>query len=664
VKWILLMAALVIADPFSRLVEAGVAAWTPPPRVARSEWCEQNLRLPEKTSARPGRFDLTERPYFREPLDAIDDPAVRELVLCIAPQAGKTTLLHAMVASQGAIAAAPMMFAGPDQVYCREERDKIYGLCEASPALRAAVPPKRVRNDRFIDLDHCLCYLAWSGSSQRLSGRACKLVLCSEVDRWQESLELAKQRTAALYQWCIVYEGSPREASQWIWPLYKDSDRRTWRVPCPHCGAYQQLRLFVHKSGPNAGRGGLGGLQDGDGRWRTPEQARLAAYYLCEVGDCRIESIEKNQVVRAGRWAPEGCGVAADGSLTGTPLVAGRRRGYQLNRLYTPTVSFGDAAEAYLLLRNTTSGMQSIFNDWLALPHEPRGLVPRWKDLGRRLAGGYPRGVVPRGAYFLTAAGDMQARGIWWLVRAWGDQKTSWLVDWGFVPRLETPSGVSDHPNVDLASDLRQFDARVVRYRWPVDGQNPSGFSALAAARIGLDRGGRPADVDAFVRAHPGERVMAVFGNPRLVPGALWRPTPVEIDPTTGKGFAGSLIAWGLDTQAYKTEIADRWFADRRLPGAWWLPCDILHQPDGEEYLRQITAETRVVKKGRHVWELPSHDKPNHYWDCCVYSMALADMVTGLVWDAAQWPWAQPAAQAAPSKPPREEPPREYLAAR
>jgi phage terminase large subunit GpA-like protein len=633
---------LIVTDPIAKVHHAGAEAWQPRLRPLRSEWCERHMRLPSEFSAQPGLYSFRGRPFFREILDTIDDPAYAEMALCMATQIGKTTLLQAAICSQGEVDRAPMLFAGPDQPYAREQRSVIYKICESSPVLKERIPPERLRNDRWIDLQHCYVYLGWSGSTQRLSGRSCKVVLCSEVDRWQQSTSLAAERTKAFWRGMVVYESSPIKASPTIWPLYKNSDRRTWRVPCPHCGHYQELRFFPHKSGPYAGNGGVGGLKDERGNWLAPHEARKAAYYICEKG-CRIDPRHKAEMVERGVWVPEGCEVTPDGTVVGTPKNLGRRAGFHLSSLYAPTRTVGDVAEQYLLLRDTTEGMERFFNDWLALPYEPRGQTPKWKDLGIRLAGTHPRGTVPAHAYFLTAAADVQARGVYWSVRAWGDGKTSWLVDWGFVPKIaETAGSDEDAPlEEQLASDLVQLDQVILGRRWPVLGENPRGLSQLAVCKLGIDCGYRPTEVYAFVRSHAGERVIAVRGDPKIVPGTLYRLSTVDRNVRTGHKYPEGVQAWNIETGAYKSEICDRWVADRKQPGVWWLPANILEVDGGEDYLRQITAETRSLElvNGRKTirWALISHDMPNHYWDTEVYQACLADMIVGHIWDASQW---------------------------
>lgn len=652
------MVAFNSSPQIARLARELAGAFHPRTRPVRSEWCCQHLRFPSKGSAGGGSFSLRGREYFREPLDAIDDPNVSEIVVPGGTQPGKTAFVKAIILSQGEIDRAPMMFVGVDQIHAREERDSIYTMAEESPILKRRIPPKRLRNDRAIDLFSCLAYLAWAGSPQRLSGRACKKVICSEVDRYPRHsgaagdtageagrinpIHLARQRPKAFKaSSTVIIEGTPVGVSPTLWPAYKKTDRRRYHVPCPKCGAHQELRFFVHKGGEFGGRGGIAGLKDGKGNWKTADEARRDAYYLC-INGCRIESSQKAAMIRRGVWVPEGQSVTKAGRLVGTPKNPGRRRGYHVPSLLSPTISFGAIAEEYLSVRDTEDGLTSFFNDWLGLPWAPRGKMPRWQDLGARLAGGHLRGTIPSWVYFLIAAADVQERGVWWLVRGFGDQKTSALIDFGFIAR-QMDAGDDWDPEEDVADDLAQLVPLVLSRRWPVLGETPEGESSLMVKRLGINQTYRKTDVRTFIRQNPGPRVLGVFGDSKIGSGTLYRPMKAEVNTRTGrqpKGY-GAPRFWGLDVNGYKTETADRWFMDRSKPGAWWLPSDILETAGGEDYLRQIVSESRVreLVGGRPVvrWKLPSHSTPNHLWDDEVYAAGLADISVGGNWDAKVW---------------------------
>ena len=592
--------------------------WRRRARPIRSTWCEQSIRLPGALSVSP-RFTFSGREYLREIIDSVDDPSCTEIAFLAGTQCGKSESIRAIVTSQGDVDRAPMMLAGPDQVYAREQRDYVYQICESSPALADRVPEGHARNDRGIDLAGAYCYLAWSGSTQRLSGRSCKVVLCSEADRWKHSLNLARQRTKAFWRSCVVFEGTPVGSSPALHDLYEASDRRTFRVPCPHCGTYQELRFFPHKDGVHAGRGGVVGLTDDHGRYLSPRAAREAARYCC-INGCLIENAHKGEMIRRGVWCPEGCQVV-DGQVVGEPKHDTRRRGYRLNSLYSPTISFGDAAEEWLQCRDSQEGKQSFFNDWLALKSDAYRKRKKWQTLGAQLQHSHHRGMVPALAIFLTCGVDVQEVETIWSVRAWGDGGTSWLVDWGRFFAQTGPDG-EPIPNSHLKPLVEIFQRA-----FPIVGERSIlGESELRIAKAGIDCNYRGRSVDAWVRSLRDGRICLVRGL----------PNPGELPYRHMKTDEGMRYI-GINTSTYKADIHDRWGLPANEAGAWLLP----RLPDlstAEHYLRQLVNEVRTTtinpKTGQSVeqWAVVDHGLRSDSLDTEVYSMALADVLVQRDW--------------------------------
>ena len=87
-----------------------LAALIPPPRLHLSQWIEANIRLPEGTSALPGRVRLW--PYQREIADAI------KTILRSSEVAGEATPTPARVA----YIARRDMRAGTGDSACGEQR--------------------------------------------------------------------------------------------------------------------------------------------------------------------------------------------------------------------------------------------------------------------------------------------------------------------------------------------------------------------------------------------------------------------------------------------------------------------------------------------------------------------------------------------------------------
>jgi phage terminase large subunit GpA-like protein len=624
---------------------AAAAAWHPVEHPPTPEWVAQEVRLPAETTADPGPFDLAGRPYWREPLAQFDDPEVHQITIMGDAQGGKTVLISAALISRSHLDPAPSMLAGPDQDAMRELRDKVYDICEASPAMETRIPPVHLRNDRWLDFGSMYCYLAFSGSKQRLRGRTCKFVFCTEVDVWQDdpvlgqTSRLIKARTNAWPEHKVAYESTPTDETSTIAKLYRESDQRKFQVPCPHCRHYQELRFFPHKSGPFAGKGGVAGLQDENGRWLSADEARKTAYYVCEQG-CRIESHEKDAMVERGVWVPLGCRVDKRGRLQGTPAKSKRHVGYAINALYHGINSFGTIAADYLDARESGT-LREFFNNRLGLPYSTAQKLPGWKELGRRLMWQHRRGTVPAEAWFLTATADVQSDRVYWAVRGFGDRKRSWQIDWGVIKRDE-----NDAMAGGVSSDLAKLRPLVIDAIWPVagGGVNPLGRRELQVRLFGIDTNYRMFEVCDFVRSCTSERVRAIRGDHAVDPQQLWRMTTVEKNARTGKIYEGGLQLWGIASHVYRSQLVILFGGRPADPNAFLFSTDVLIA--GEDYLKQLvnqppqTVVNEKTGKSQVRWITRDRGLGEHYWDCEVGNMCLADMVTGGPgnWDASKWP--------------------------
>lgn len=629
----MIAASLERESPRRRLQQMIAEAWRPRPRLSTPEWVSANVRLPGEFGT-PGRYDLDDYPYFREILASADDVDVEVIALMFATQVGKTTMVQALMQALSDLEPAPMMFVGPDKDFVHEIRDKIYAACRLNPTLRRRIPPAHKWNLRWLDFGKCYCYLAWVRNTQRVSGKAVKNVFCSEVDRYDQPAgegaiyKLISERVKSFTRFRIIYESTPTDETSAIADIYESTDKRTYHVPCPHCGHYQELRFFPHKGGPQKGLGGVAGLQDERGEWLNPDQALTNAYYLCEKG-CRIESEEKQGMVSRGVWCPDGCVVTKKGKLLGQPKRSGRRRGYQLGSIYSKVISFGRIAAEYLDARENESSLRNFVNNWLGIRYTIRSKTPKWRTLGRRLEAGYRRGTAPPSALFLTCGSDVQGDRVYWVVRGWGEGCTSWLVDRGCCPQRIDANG-----SVVPESDLAQLDP-LLAMRFPLSSPNPLGATSLPIRLLGADVNFEGHRVWEWVRKHPGDRVRAVAGD-QSMKADFYQMTVVEKSVRDGKPYPGGLERWGIATAFYKSDIQKRWQYPVGDQGVWLLPHGVLD--DSETYLRQITNETSYSARNRDGhpvtgWRVIDHRVGNHYWDCEVYARALADMVVGGVWE-------------------------------
>lgn len=627
------------------------AEWRPRVRVSPAEWISAHVVLSELEASK-GHYDLVSRPWWREILDAIGDPTVRTIAIPASTQVGKTLALAAAIVYLSVNAPAAALVVVPTQDDAREFRERLYRLAEAS-GLR--IPPESKWNMRYMQIEGMRVYLAWSGSRQRMRGRRCKYVFLTEIDVFDrgrggggDPIESAKQRVKAFPRHLILCETSPVPETSRIEAIEQEPERqrRRWHARCPHCGEYQELRFFAREE-----RGGFGGVTDAGGRTLDPDTARDAAHYVC-VNGCRIDAEDKARFVNCGTWLARGCSIDRHGNVTGKPERHGRDLGFQLWSVHS-NHSWGTIAAEYCRAVRD-GGLPDWWQNWFGRSHKTRGQLPTWEQLGMRLlVPNYVRGQVPAEAWFLTAGVDVQERELFCVVRGWGDQQSSWLIEWYVVERKD-----GDEADV-IKSDLAQLDKLVLDAWFPVMGRNPRGRERLQVALLGIDANYRSLDVHEWIRSHDrNPRIRAIRGDGNMPPELRYKRGIVkesrrEKDDGTGAVvYEGGMELWSIAVDPFRLLLVDRFRGlDSHLkPGAWLLPANVMET--GKHYLRQLVNEPPSYERGkdgrpRLIWREQDRHLGHDFWDCEVYSAALAQMVVDQLannpgWDARQWDRGEP----------------------
>lgn len=631
-------------------------AWKPVPPEPVPDWSTSCLRLSPDFEAGGGDFDISGRPWWQEPLECYLDPQVRSVVMPAATRVGKTICLIAGILWCAENAPAPGMLVMPDQGTAIEMRDRIYANAIASKVRgqfkRIKIPSEYLWNSRWIDLGSMRVYLAWSGSRQRLRGRACKRVWLSEVDVYRgdkkagNPIASAHQRTGAFYNYLHWHESSPSQHPSDICTMEEQcTDRRRWHAQCPHCGAYQELRFFPYKAGDLAGRGGISGLKNEHGEWLSPLEAKHQAHYVC-VNGCKITNAQKGRFVENGRWITKGQKVMPDGRVKGKPAPSRDSVSFHLWAIHNDTKSFGDIAQAYLLAR-LEGTIPDFWGNWLGLAFTQTGKIPTWNELGRRMAWTNARTTVPHHCWFLTCGVDVQDDVVYYSVRGWAPGCTSWLVDWGFFERE------AGDENELVKSDLAKLTQLLNRRFKVVDDEgpasNPLGRQTMTIRLLNIDSNHRTMDVHNWIHSLPESltrgpraRVRAVRGDAKVDPTVRYRKHTLEQNTRTGEPYEGGLEQWGIYVYHFYQDLAERLAGAPNQSGSWHVTRDAVVA--GKNYLQQVTNFHRVVKvdertgKKKGVWEPRSGTIDVDYWDTEIYSMVASHMVVGdLGWDAAAW---------------------------
>lgn len=645
--------------------------WEPIEEPPICEWIEGNLRFGKgakgkQLESREGPFTFDDSPWWRFILECAADKSCYSIALPAATQTHKTSnLLMAVPLFFAEFRPAPGMIVVPDELEAKKIRDRIYAVVQESEKFtkfhRIRIPPEHKWNLQEIDLGSMVIHLAWAGSRQRTRGKPCHYVWFTEVDVYRnadqkagDAVEAGKQRTKDVFRYKHFFESSPSEAPSTICDEEELADDRwRWHITCPHCGCKQEARFFTYRKGDKAGKGGIEltvKAKGGDGAsLMTPVQARKSSYYVC-VNGCKIHSDRKQQVAESGAWYPKGW---KDGDPEPERKPA-RNVGFHLWAFHSPNEHFGNTAEDYL--RHLKKGRKvDFYGNRLAIAYQAETRLPGWQELGKRAAWTHARRTVPDECWFLTAGIDKQGEnnGSRYIIRGWAPGRTSWLIDWGWIERDPTDTGL-------ILGDLLELERRVLVSDFPVVNRdnepsvNPLGHQRLRVRLACIDTNYLPLQIHRWERQLPEEWLDRLKGD-RLLPGRLrnirgdrtvrpdvrFKHNLVETNVRSGEKYEGGLHQWGICVYPYYSELTDLISGEPGNIGSWYVTGDCLSQ--GREYLEQvtnfhyaITIDHRKGKQGK--WQPKSGRIPVDFWDGEIYSTVAADMVVGnMGWEESAW---------------------------
>ena len=313
--------------------------FAPPPRLKVSEWADKFRKLSPESSAEPGQWRTSRAEYQRGIMDAVNDPAVVEVVIMSSAQTGKTESLNNIVAYYITQDPSPMLLLQPTlEMSEAYSKDRLAPMVRDCPNLLDKIGDPRSRKT-----DNTLLHktfpgghitLAGANSPASLASRPVRIVLCDEVDRYPASagtegdpVNLAKKRTVTFWNRKLLLTSTPTvKGSSRIEQAFLASDQRRYFVDCPHC-QHEQVLVWA-------------GV-----KW---EDDPKAAWYEC--GNCNrpINNGQKLEMIRGGRWkaTAEFKGVA----------------GFHLNELYSPWRTFGDVAGDFLKAKDNPQQLKVWVN--------------------------------------------------------------------------------------------------------------------------------------------------------------------------------------------------------------------------------------------------------------------------------------------------------------
>ena len=562
------------------------------------DWAEANFVLVDGPLMGQ-RWDRTVVPYMIEILDEIDSDENNIVTVRKSAQVSFTT------------AAMAWMFKNIDTAPDRElvifptlssvqdfNRDKLSPAMEVSPAMRRKVRAQKSRsasgstimNKQFAGGS---ISLTGANSSVDLRSKTTRRQFRDEIDEWPLDLEgqgdpysMADARMISFHatgEWKVLEGSTPTiKGASRIDQRFDDGDRRYYQVPCPHCGKFQRL-IF--------------GGKDTKGGLKFSTEFPYKAWYACEHNGCVIQHHEKRDMVARGKFVAEKPG-------------PGRHPSFHIDALISNLTTWDDLVVAFLKARNDPQKLKGFVNLWLGESWEVRGDAPDWKLLMLKRED-FPRTVIPPGGLILTGAADIQADGIYYEIIAWGSDLQSWSIDVGFLP------GATAGPRAQVWKDL---DA-VYQRKWPDahGGEWPTDAFAV-------DAGYNTQTVYDWCRRRPKAR--AIKGVSGWYKPAIARQPSQQDISYGGRKVKYGVKLWPVGTWSLKSALYYNIRKEGVVDGEDADPPGYCHFATwhDEGYFKQLTAEHLKERehKGRIVKDWVANG-PNHYHDCRIYGMAMAE---------------------------------------
>lgn len=452
-------------------------------------------------------------------------------------------------------------------------------------------------------------YLANANTVMDLSAKTTRFGVKDEVSKWQtlpngadpENLFFGRFTAFRRQKTYKIFELSTPELDSGdafgegaghcrIDRSFRRSDQRFWHIRCPECASEQvqtDANLLIDRAHPH----------------RT----------VMRCAECghRISETERVIAVRAGRYIP-------------TFTEPDRHPGFHVDAFMSLMMSYEAIAEDKIAYEaKGEAGEKDYHNLVLALPYQMKGNAPDHQRLMERRET-YPPGTLPTGGLLFVAGADVQSYGIYVEAVVFSEDRQSWNVHAALL------EGATDNPQSGAWVLLEEF----------LDGEFPDAFGVLRKIEaMAVDSGYRTNQVLEWCRRHP--NAYAIKGMPGRGVPAISPPQRKSVTKGGKRKRYGAALSWPVGTWALKSEFYGNLHKTGLLSGEASDPpgyCHF-HRELGEEYFKQITAEyfsQKLVKGKLHEEWLPRRPD-NHFLDCRIYAMAMAEHIGLSKLTKSQW---------------------------
>lgn len=582
----------------------------PGEQIAPSGWAAKHFILPDG-EYRGQKIDFERTPHIVEPLDMLGpDSAVNEVGVMKCAQSAFTTMLQCSLGHRIDCDPCDMMVVQPtDGALTAFNSTKLNRMIEMTEVLGGKpdgrggfiggkVYPQTSRSgagsttyEKKFPRGSLSLALASSPADLRL--KTIKIAYCDEIDEYADDLDhqgdpldlIAGRQISFLASrtWKRAYVSTPTvKGVSKVEKVYERGDRRRWHVECPQC-----RERFPFEWNAPFDRGTYG-LKFNKGYPYEP-------YYVAQCCGALIEAWQKTAVYRTGRWVATAPG-------------PGKIPTYHFDALASPFVPWDEIAKAFVEAGEDPSKLKAFWNLYLGLPYDVTGDAPDFELLMQRREA-YEPNCIPPGALLLTAAADVQMRGIYVEVVAWAPDQQSWTVYADYLDGATTDVDAGAFAELTKLY-LREWPDAYGR-RWRLD-------------EFLIDSGYRTDVVYEWTRRHPGTKATKGIDGWSKVP--LGAATDQDVD-YRGRKFKGGAKLRLVGTWPLKSKFYTYAALTPIVQGS-----TLFHPPGychfgaflDDNYFRQITSEYLAEEtiRGRTQKKWKERSRANHWLDCRVGNLA------------------------------------------
>lgn len=567
--WILFLQFLLMLPQYAEEI---IKSWAPPPDYSTSQWAEAERHLAKGIAAEAGKWRNSRVPFLPAIMDAADDPNVKIITVMKSSQVAITEAALNICGKRIDIDPCSILFVRPTLESARELSKKRFtrGMIECTPALENKISVNTRDADNVIlakQFPGGHITFAGANSPTSMKSQAIKLIIFDEADEFKSDLkdqgdivEMAKRRSITFSDSLLILISTPTiKGFSRIEKAFEESNRQYYYVPCFKCGTMQ--RLFW--SGVKWPKG-------------KPELAQ----YQCDNPKCREHWSDARRLnaLQYGKWIAE------------RPEII-EHAGFHIWAAYSPWVRLGQLAETFLNVKNDPPRLKVFVNQDLGQTWEESGDSIDPAKLMARVET-YPA-PVPMGGLVLNAGIDIQKTWVEGVIRAWGIDQESWLIERFYI--------VGDFRKPQIKQELEDKLNKVYEHE--------SGIK-LRISGACIDSGYLTSQVYQFVAGKESRRIFATKGLSQY-------GTPIISKFTQNRKYGIKIFQIGTDNA--KDVIFPRLGIEKPGPGYYHFPVDT-----SEEYFEGLCSEKGVSTyyKGRAVTIYKKLRERNEPLDCEVLALA------------------------------------------